>query len=265
MKVKEFLSYLKEGSTSFMDPTCDKVIVGNEDSNVNKIAVCFNLSAKILDEAIKWGADTILTHEGVFGSIDRFTGNIREYDQKKKDIIEKNGITVFRFHDHAHHREGDYIHLGFIRALGLEITKKHPRETFARNLYELKNPITVEEFANLALKKLNLKLARVVGDKNKLVKTVCLALGWVDLFSGKDLHNPECDLIISGEVGSELYCQYYMRDANYYGNDQALMLLGHIGGEIGGLNYLADELISKGFNAKYFEESELYDNIFNNN
>lgn len=263
MNVKELLAYLKKDALSIMTPTRDNVIVGNENNEVNKIAVCFNLSAKILDEAIAWGADTILTHEGVFGSINPATQSIREYDQKKKDLLEKNGITVFRFHDHAHNREWDYIHLGFIKTLGLDVEKIAPRTSFARDLYRLKTPITVEEFVNLALKKLNLKLARIVGSRDKMVKTFCLALGWTDLFTGSDLHNPECDLIISGEVGSELYCQYYMRDANYYGNEQVLLLLGHIGAERAGMQYLSDELREKGLNTKYFEESELYDNIFN--
>ncbi len=263
MKVKEFLSYLKKDALSIMNPTRDNVIVGDENSEVNKIAVCFNLSAKILDEAIAWGADTILTHEGVFGSINFTTQAIREYDQKKKDLLEKNGITVFRFHDHAHNREWDYIHLGFIKALGLDVEKIAPRTSFARDLYRLKTPMTVEELANLALKKLSLKLARLVGNREKVVKTLCLALGWTDLFNGNELHNPDCDLIISGEVGSELYCQYYMRDANYYGNEQALLLLGHIGAERAGMWDLSNELQEQGFNTKYFEESELYDNIFN--
>lgn len=263
MTVNELLNDLKASAISIKEPTCDNVLVGDGEKQLGKIAVCFNLSAKMLDKIIEWGADTIISHEGVFGSVDRLSGEIREYDLIKKQKIIDNNITLFRFHDHAHHREVDYIHAGFIKMLGLEIEKQYPRDSFARRIYKLKTPMTVEEISKLALKKLNLKLGRVVGDKTTLVKKVCLALGWVDLFSGTDLHRPDCELIISGEVGSELYCQYYMRDANYYGNNQCLLLLGHIGGEIAGMRYFAEELIEKGFNAKYFEEDELYDNVFN--
>ncbi len=263
MTVNELLNELKSSALSLIEPTCDKVLVGDGENQVGKIAVCFNLSAKMLDKIVEWGANTIISHEGVFGSIDRATDNIREYDLKKKEILEKNGITLFRFHDHAHNRDSDYIHAGFIKALGLELEKEYPTTKFARAIYTLKTPMTVEEIAKLALKNVNLKLGRVVGDKTTLVKKVCLALGWVDLFSGTDMHRPDCELIISGEVGSELYCQYYMRDANYYGNKQCLLLLGHIGGEISGMKYFAEELKEKGFDAEYFEEDELYDNIFN--
>ena len=263
MTVNELLNDLKSSALSIMEPTCDKVLVGDGEKQIGKVAVCFNLSAKMLDKIVEWGADTIISHEGVFGSIDRPTGIIREYDLKKKEILEKNGITLFRFHDHAHNREVDYIHAGFIKTLGLELEMEMPRTKFARAVYKLKTPMTVEEIAKLALKNINLKLGRVVGDKNTVVNKVCLALGWVDLFSGNDMHRPDCELIISGEVGSELYCQYYMRDGNYYGNKQCLLLLGHIGGEISGMKYFAEELKEKGFDAKYFEEDELYDNIFN--
>ena len=262
MTVNELLNRLKSGAISLIEPTCDEILVGNGENQANKIAVCFNLSAKMLDEIIKWGADTVISHEGVFGSLDRPNAVLREYDLKKKEILEKNGITVLRFHDHAHNRESDYIHAGFIKRLGLEL-EKQPRTTFARNVYKLKTPMTVEEIAKLALEKLNLKLGRLVGDKTTVVSKVCLALGWVDLFSGEGMHNTDCELIISGEVGSELYCQHYLRDAQYYGNKQCLLLLGHIGGEIAGMRYFAEELKEKGFNAKYFEEDELYDNIVN--
>ena len=263
MTVIELLNSLKAEAISVMSPTSDEILFGNGENQVGKIAVCFNLSAKILDKIIEWGANTVITHEGVFGSLDRPNAALKEYDLKKKEIIEKNNLTVFRFHDHAHHREVDYIHAGFIKALGLELIKAYPRDSFGRRVYKLKTPMTVEDFTKLALEKLNLKLGRVVGDKTTLVNKVCLALGWVDLFIGTDLHNPDCELIISGEVGSELYAQFYMRDASYYGNKQCLLLLGHSGCEIAGMKYFAEELKEKGFYAKYFEEDELYDNIVN--
>ena len=262
MTVNELLNDLKSSAISLMEPTCAKVLVGDGEKQVGKIAVCFNLSAKMLDEIVKWGADTIISHEGVFGSIDRPTGVIREYDLKKKEILEKNGITLFRFHDHAHNRDSDYIHAGFIKTLGLELEKEYPTTKFARAVYKLKTPMTVEEITKLALKKINLKLGRIVGDKNTVVHKVCLALGWVDLFSGTDMHRPDCELIISGEVGSELYAQQYIRDSAYYGNKQSLLLLGHCRAEFAGMQYLTNLLKDKGLDVKYFHETELYDDIY---
>lgn len=249
-----------EGATEVWEKTVDKVLVGDENSEVKKLAVCFNLTAKILDEVIAWGADTVLAHEGVFGSAN--CEKLRKYDEIKKEKIEKNAITVLRFHDHAHNRKDDYIHQGFIKALDLEIEKVYKKKVFARQIYTLKESLTVEEFAKKICEKLGVKKARVVGDRQLPVKNVCLALGWVDIFNSDELEDENCDLIISGELGSELYAQQYIRDSAYYGRKQALILLGHCNAEFAGMQYLAEVLKEKGLNAKFFREDELYDDIY---
>ncbi len=260
MKVNELRKMLLEGATEIWEKTSDQVIVGDGNAEVKKLAVCFNLTAKVLDEVISWGADTVLTHEGVFGSSN--CAELKKYDKIKKAKIEEHGITVFRFHDHAHLRENDYIHEGFIKALGLEIETRHKNKVFARRNYTLKTPTTAEEFAKLVNEKLGIKMGRLIGNRKTPVKTICLALGWVDMFTGDELDDENCDLIISGELGSELYNQQYIRDAYYYGSKQCLLLLGHCRAEFAGMQYLTEELCKKGFNAKYFHEDDLYDDIF---
>lgn len=260
MKVKELKEKLIEGATEIWENTSDNVIVGDENAEIKKLAVCFNLTAKILDDVIAWGADTVLTHEGVFGS--RLCTELKKYDKIKKAKIEKHGITVLRFHDHAHLREKDYIHEGFIKTLGLEIEKRHESKFFARRNYTLKKETTAEDFARLVNQKLGIKMGRLIGNRKTPVKTICLALGWVDLFSGDELDDENCDLIISGEVGSELYNQQYIRDSYYYGRKQCLLLLGHCRAEFAGMQYLTEELCKQGFQAKYFHEDDLYDDIY---
>jgi hypothetical protein len=104
-------------------------------------------------------------------------------------------------------------------------------------------------------------MGRLIGNRTTLVKNVCLALGWVDLFNGDEFEDGSYDLIVSGEVGSELYIQQYVRDASYYGDKICLLLLGHCNAEFAGMQYLTEELKEKGFDAKFFREDDLYDDI----
>ena len=60
MTVNELLNELKSSALSLMEPTCDKVLVGNGENQVGKVAVCFNLSAKILDKIIKESKNDVI-------------------------------------------------------------------------------------------------------------------------------------------------------------------------------------------------------------
>ena len=88
MKVKELKEKLIEGATEIWKNTSDNVIVGDENAEIKKLAVCFNLTAKILDDVIAWGADTVLTHEGVFGS--RLCAELKKYDKTYKELTAEN-------------------------------------------------------------------------------------------------------------------------------------------------------------------------------
>ena len=169
MKVKELLTNLIDEATSVMEPTSDKIIVGNPDNEVGKIAVCFKLTAKVLDDVIAYGANTVITHEGLFGS-GKPIDNLQGTDLTQYNILKESGLTVFRFHDHAHNREKDLIHAGFIKELGLEVEEKHDKRSFAIRTYDLKTPISVKEIANLTNEKLGIELVRLIGNENKLVK-----------------------------------------------------------------------------------------------
>ncbi len=263
MKVKELLNSLINEATSVMSPTSDEVIIGNEEQEIKKIAVCFKLTAKIIDEAKAYGADTIITHEGLWGS-GKPISELKGTDLKKYNHLKESGMTVFRFHDHAHNRANDFIHVGFTQALGLEVEKEYIKESFAIRSYQLKKPMTVQEIANLINEKIGINTIRLIGDKNKIVKKLGLGLGWVDLFLNDYIDDNSVDLIISGEVGSELYTQEYIKDSIYYGGNNCLMLLGYYGAEITGMQYFANVLKERGFEVKYFDSLKTYEDLIYN-
>ena len=256
MKSRELFEMLVNSSPEVRTMTCDRLIAGDGEKEMRKVGVCFKLTAALVAEATEKGIDTVITHEPTFGKTD-----IREEamptDRKKWELIDKSGIAVYRFHDHAHLCRPDYIHAGFIRNMGLKIAKEYESESLGVCRYELEEATTAAALADIAKEKLGIEYPRIAGDKNAPVKTVCLGLGSVGMDQIAVLENKDCDLFITGEVG-EVKVLEYVRDMCYFGNKKAVLVLGHFGSEYAGMRLLAEELREKGIDAEFLYGGEVY-------
>lgn len=259
MTAKQIFEKLLSESIDIWEITCDKLIAGDPDKEVKKAATCFKLTAEVLDKAISMGVDMIITHEPTFASTDN-REDATFCDVKKWEILDKSGITVYRFHDHAHNTEPDYIHRGFIEALGLDISKKHPRESLGITRYELAEPKSPKEIARLISEKLGAQFVRIVGNADEKIGCVCLGLGSVGIKQINYLFDPGCDLFITGEVGEVKVCEM-VRDANYYGMKKSIILFGHYSAEYAGMRVLAHELDRRIVPCVYIDSGEVYEGI----
>jgi len=253
---KEIFNYLLSGAIAPWDDTCDLLISGDENKVVNKIGTCFKLTARLIETAKNEKVDMIITHEPTYVR-GNFPSDDCEYDLMKKQMLEESGITVYRLHDHAHHRENDYIHAGFIESLGLKIKRKYERESLGVCRYELDEELTTRELGLRINKILGVETVRIVGKDDYPLKTVCLALGGVGYDQLKVLFDPGCDLFITGELG-EVREDEYVRDACYFGANKSVLILGHYGAEYAGMRYLAKELTEKIAPAIFLEGGEVY-------
>ena len=195
MKAKEIFQYLLENSLEIWEQTCDGLIAGDPEKEVKKIATCFKLTAELIEKAQKENVDMVITHEPTFARDDKREGAAR-IDCKKWDLLDKSDLVVYRFHDHAHNSDPDYIHAGFIKALGLNIENKWPRESLGVCRYDLMNPLSVSQIAKMIEEKLDSEFVRVVGDVTMPVKTLCLGLGSVGFAQIDMLVERDCDLFI---------------------------------------------------------------------
>lgn len=256
MKAKEIYEYLLDNSIERWEKTCDGLIAGDENKEVHKIGTCFKLTARVIDDAAKQGIDMIITHEPTFSQ-----GDVREdavgIDLKKWELLDNSGLVVYRFHDHAHNTEPDYIHAGFIRALGLDIKRKYERESLGICRYELDGSMTVRALARLIEEKMGAEFVRVVGELDIPVNTLCLGLGSVGFKQINYLIDPGCDLFVTGEVGEVKVCEY-VRDACFFGEKKAVILFGHYSAEYEGMRLLAEELNEKLLPTEYFDSGEVY-------
>lgn len=220
--------------------TCDVLIVGDPNKEVHKIATCFKLTMEMVDKAVAEGVDMVITHEPTFSRDDPCTEYKYALDQQRLKKLQESGLTVYRYHDHAHDREPDYIHAGFWKTLGLNV-KPLPLESFAVRRYELEEPLTVRELGLLIKERLNLEAIKMAGPEDTLVRTVCLALGWVGLKTIRAFADMDAELYITGET-DEVFSLEYIRDANYFGAQKSAFLLGHYGAEYAGMRLLAEDL-----------------------
>lgn len=259
MKAKDIFSFLLSGAEELLSPTCDGLIAGDENKEVKKIGTCFKLTAELIQKAADGGVDMIITHEPTF-----LNGDNREnavgYDICKWELLDKSGITLYRFHDHAHHRARDYIHEGFIRALDLKIKRRFQRESLGVCRYELDEDITVKQFAERIRGVLGVEFVRIVGKDDHLAKTVCLGLGGVGYAQLHKMFEPGADLFITGETG-EVCVAEYIRDACFFGENKAVIILGHYSSEYAGMRLLAEELNETFGNTVFLDSKEVYHGI----
>ncbi|QJD87380.1 Nif3-like dinuclear metal center hexameric protein [Cohnella herbarum] len=221
----------------------DRLIAGNPLSEVKGIVVAFMATRRVLEQARIWGANLVVTHEGVFYS-HRETGETcsdhESVHADKKRFIEDSGIAIYRLHDSLHRASPDGIMEGLIQALDWQ---EHKIEHFPAASVVHLPASTVGVVAEHVKQRLGLATLRLAGDLAMPCRRVGLLVGYrggiehsVPLF---EKHN--VDLVAYGE-GPEWETPEYVRDAIEIGRRQALLVLGHLESEQPGMRLLADRL-----------------------
>lgn len=256
MTANQIYELLLSEANEIHRPTCDGLIAGDGNKPVQKLGVCFKFTAELIAKAMDSGIDMVITHEPTFVMGDRREDAVG-YDRMKWELLDRSGIALYRFHDHAHDTEPDYIHAGFLGALDLQIKHKFDGECLGICRYELADPFTVRELAGLIKNTLNVETVRVVGNADMPVKTLCLGLGGVGFAQIEYLRTTDCDVFLTGETDEVCVCEY-IRDACFFGKNKAVMIFGHYGAEYAGMRLLAKALREKGFDAEYMDCGEVF-------
>src|SRR5437667_163675 len=155
--------------------TVDTFKAGNPDTRVTGIAVTMMATLDVLQRAAAKGENLVITHEPTFyNHLDQPQG-MDENDavwKEKRAFIEKNGLVVWRFHDHWHLRKPDGILAGMVQALGWE------KYQSAENPHLFTVPeTTLEKLAADVAKLLNTPVLRAVGNPETKVTRLALSPG----------------------------------------------------------------------------------------
>jgi putative NIF3 family GTP cyclohydrolase 1 type 2 len=147
-------------------------------------------------------------------------------------------VAIFHFHDHWHAHRPDGIALGMINQLGWQ-----------KNISDAANPrklvfdgIPLAKLTQQMQKTLGARTLRVVGDPNLPVRRVTTSWGYCGREGGiKIFSDPETDVLICGET-REWELVEYCQDSIKSGNKKALVVIGHVLSEQGGMILCGDWL-----------------------
>jgi putative NIF3 family GTP cyclohydrolase 1 type 2 len=217
--------------------TVDTFKAGNPETRVTGIAVTMMATLDVLQRAAVKGENLVITHEPTFyNHLDRPDG-MDESDavwKEKREFIEKNGLVVWRFHDHWHLRNPDGILAGMVKALGWE------KYQSAENPHLFAMPETsLEKLAADVAKRLETPVLRVVGNPEMRVSKVALSPGAAGF--QRETHALEMDnveVLLVGET-REWETVEYAADAVTEGKKKALIVIGHVPSEQAGMEECA--------------------------
>lgn len=237
MKINEYIQALKALAPQCRieeQNNCDKIVAGNGEKEVKKVAVSMVATPEVVRQATAWGADLLVVHEPTF----------YDHMEKKQDtfitaektkLIENSGLTIFRFHDYAHSMELDPIYEGELRRIGLPgtcVPGKYPPV----HRFVLDEEMTAMELARHLETALHLKHIRIAGCTDKKGKLISCGFG---MPGHAEDELADCDFVLIGEIG-EWNLGEMARDYAQLGYNKAFLVMTHIGSEREGMVLLAE-------------------------
>jgi hypothetical protein len=220
---------------------------GDTSTVVKGIATTAMATLDVLKQAVKAGANLVVTYEPTFyGRSDgapsvtgRGPGGPAADDpvvKAKREFIAKNGLVVFRLRDHWQAKKANETVAAFAEALGW--SKYRLRSDDA--LYDIP-AATAEATVNAIRGRLNLRAGlRAVGDRKATVRRVLLHPGVMPLDTMWQRYS-EVDLALTGEV-REWENTFYAADIFTAGEKRSLVTVGRVVSEEPGMRLCTDWL-----------------------
>ena len=221
--------------------TVDRILAGDPNVSVRGIAVTMMATLDVLERAVAAGKNLIITHEPTFYVHEDTTAQIQNDPtvRYKLDFIRRNNLAIFRFHDHWHARHPDGIAIGMMQELGWE---KNVDPGDPKRFHFAGPPLA--EFSRDLQSRLKDRTMRVIGNPTLPVKRVAASWGAEDRLTTIPLFAcPDVDVLVVGEA-REWELVEYAQDSITAGNQKALIILGHVVSEQGGMRYCTEWLKS---------------------
>ena len=220
------------------EKTVDNLLTADDSTVVLGIATTMMATLDVVERAAAAGKNMIVTHETPFYLHQDQIDDIKNDPTLvyKLEFCKKNKIALFHFHDHWHARQPDGIAQGMIRQLGWEKNVVDPSNPKALSF----QGVTLAQLSEHIQRKLNGRTIRVVGDPAMLVGRVRTSWGYMGREPGiVAIADPAVDVLICGET-REWELVEYVQDSISAGNKKALIVVGHVLSEQGGMILCAD-------------------------
>lgn len=202
MKIKEIINFLRKDSYWY-DHTCscDHILIGNEEKEVEKVYVCWVATLKVIRQAIENDIHFIISHENCFykeGTT--LPQNIRESRSLKKELCEKNDITIYRCHD-GWDRFPKYGVCDTLNDKCGFIFVREKTEDF-HSYADINEKFTVKDIAfkiAAALKEYGSNHVEIFGNSNKKVRRLGIGVGAIS--NTYWMYNKKCDCMVLADDG----------------------------------------------------------------
>ncbi|GAA0877922.1 hypothetical protein GCM10009119_08900 [Algoriphagus jejuensis] len=214
--------------------TVDTIKVGSRDTVVTGVVTTMFTTMEIIHKAIELKANLIIPHEPTFFSGQDEMDYLQDDPvfRAKYDLMEKNGITLWRNHDYVHRMQDDGVRIGVVEELGWE------------KYYTPKSPIlnipktSLRNLINHIKSQMSVPAMRYVGDLEQTCAKVLLlpgAVGGRRQIESIMEHRP--DVLVCGE-SNEWETPEYVRAANEIGMKLSMIEIGHSASEEGGSEFV---------------------------
>jgi putative NIF3 family GTP cyclohydrolase 1 type 2 len=230
----------QEVGVPWREKTVDNLLTGTRATPVHGIATTMMATLDVVERCVADGKNMIVTHETPFylhqDNIDDIKNDpVLRY---KLDFCAKHDVAILHFHDHWHAHQPDGVAQGMVEQLGWEKNVVDP----ANPKKLLFNGVPLAQFTRAMQKTLGARTMRVLGDPKLPVRRVTTSWGFCGREGGiKLFSDPETDVLICGET-REWELMEYCQDSIRSGNKKALVVVGHVLSEQGGMILCRDWL-----------------------
>ncbi len=240
--VQEIINIIfKEISGAPFNPTVDTIKSGSGDQRVTGIVTTMFPTVNVIKEAAKQNANFIIAHEPTFynhaDELNWVTPN--EVVKQKQELLQKNQIAIWRFHDHWHMYKPDGIVHGFLKNTGWL-----PYYQPGKMLISIPKLSLQELIAHLKTS-LGISHMRVIGDLSQTCEVIGMIPGAAPgQMQVSLIEKQKPDVLIVGEL-REWETAEYVRDSRLLGSKTALIITDHAVSEEPGMEWLVEWLKPK--------------------
>ncbi len=238
------------------NPNGDCCKAGDPEKEVKKVAVTTFPSTDTIKQAAEWGADMLLVHEPLYyDHLDRVS--TKKLQTEKRELIEKSGMCIYRFHDHAHACHKDLIAVGMVKKMAFDGDVTYV-DAANKTRITLNQPMTALEVAKYLEKTLGIRHIRICGARDIPATVITGMFGAPDGVL-EMLEQEDSQIVLVGETCEWMIAEY-ARDAGLMGDNKSLLILGHAGSEEAGMVYISElmaEMMPE-LQVKYIPCGEVY-------
>jgi len=214
----------------------DTFKLGNPDATVAGIATTVMATFDMLKRAHAAGLNMVISHEDTFWNDRDDVKDLTENPlyKLKTEWAQKNGMIVWRDHDHLHAMKPDFTVVGSLRSVGV---KGGENAAMAPRIMTIPET-TFGEFAAQLQRLTGSRAFRCAGDPKARVSKILLGPGYAT-----PRMTAEADVVIGGEqqeADGGFDNIEYVRDAASLGMAKCVIMLGHVISEQPGMEDYAN-------------------------